>query len=55
VLFDGAAGDDADLAQFDGIVDLRPRQFFVAVFGSGTSSHGMILVAKRPGCMEKGT
>ena len=32
VLLDGAAGQDADLAQIDGVVDLGPGQFFVAVF-----------------------
>ena len=31
VLLDGAARDDADLAQLDGVVDLRPGQLLVTV------------------------
>ena len=39
VLLDGAAGHDADLAQLDGVVDLGPGQFFVAVLGRGAAGH----------------
>ena len=35
MLFDGATGNDADLAEINGIIDLRPGEFFVAVFGFG--------------------
>ena len=37
VLLDGAAGHDADLAQLDGVVDLGPGQFLVAVLGGGAA------------------
>ena len=37
VLFDRAARHDADLAQFDGVVDLRPGEFFVAEFSGGAA------------------
>ena len=33
VLLDGAARQDADFAQLDGIVDLGPGQLLVTVFG----------------------
>src|SRR5262245_7986018 len=39
VLLDGAAGDDADLAQRDGVVDVGPGQLLVAVLGGG-AAHG---------------
>ena len=39
VLLDRAAGDDADLAQLDGVVDLGPGQFLVAVFSRGSTGH----------------
>ena len=35
VLLDRPARDDADLAEVDGIVDLRPRELFVAILGGG--------------------
>ena len=34
MLLDRAARHDADLAQIDGVVDLGPGQFFVAIFGA---------------------
>ena len=39
VLLDGSARHDANLAQLDGVVDLRPGQFFVAIFGFSTGGH----------------
>src|SRR5205814_6112193 len=42
MLLDGAAGHQADLAQLDGVVDLGPSEFFVAIFGGGATGHGKI-------------
>ena len=42
VLLDRADGQDADLAQLDGVVDLGPGELFVAEFSSGTR-HGRLL------------
>jgi hypothetical protein len=39
MLLDCAAGQDTDFAEIDGVVDLRPGQFFVAVFGFGSIAH----------------
>ena len=36
VLLHGAAGNDTDLAGVDGVTDLGPREFFVAVFLGGS-------------------
>ena len=44
VLFDGAAGQNADLAEIDGIIDFRPGEFFVAVFGFGSVVHDFDMV-----------
>ena len=59
VLLDGAARHDADLAQLDGVVDLGPGQFLVAVFGRGAAGHSGIsfgsiekwLQIRRPPCV----
>ena len=48
VLLDGAARHDADLAQIDGVVDLGPGQFFVAVLGGGSARHGWLLGDEAP-------
>jgi hypothetical protein len=45
VLLDGAAGDDAHLVEGDGLVDLGPSQFLVAlvaVLGAGSAGHGNV-------------
>ena len=39
LLFDGAAREDADLAEVDGVVDFGPGQFLVTVFGRGAAWH----------------
>jgi hypothetical protein len=39
VLLDGAARQDADLAEIDSVVDFGPGQFFVTILGSGTAWH----------------
>jgi hypothetical protein len=39
MLLDGSAGNDAHLAQLDGIVDLGPSQFFIAIFGFSSAGH----------------
>jgi len=39
VLFNGPTGYDADLSYIDGIVDLRPGEFFVAIFGFSAARH----------------
>jgi hypothetical protein len=39
VLLDGATRENADLAQFDGVVDLGPGEFFVAIFGFCLAEH----------------
>src|SRR4051794_12841433 len=41
VLLDGAARHQAYLPHVDGIIDLRPGQFFVAVFGCCSAWHGV--------------
>ena len=41
MLLDGPARHDADLAQIDGVVDLGPGQFLVAVFGP-RAAHGVL-------------
>ena len=43
VLLDGAARQDADLAQLDRVVDLGPGQFLVTIFGRGSAWHGLLL------------
>src|SRR5687768_14664387 len=42
VLLDAAAGDDTNLAHLDGVVDLGPGQFFVAILGT-SAAHGRSL------------
>ena len=40
VLLDGTARKDADLAQLDGVVDLGPGEFLVAIFRFCLAGHG---------------
>lgn len=42
VLLDGPARHDADLLQVDGVVDLRPGELLIAVFGR-CAAHGTFL------------
>src|SRR6476469_6054593 len=39
VLLDCAAGDDADLAELNGVVDLGPGQLLVTVLGPRSATH----------------
>src|SRR5687768_10660624 len=48
VLLDGPAGDDAHLAQINRIVDLRPGELFVAVFGGGARHERFLAVETYP-------
>jgi hypothetical protein len=48
VLLDGSTGNNADLPEIDGVVDFRPGQFFVTVFGFRAVGHwrGILGVGK---------
>jgi hypothetical protein len=48
VLLDGPTGDDANFAEVDGVVDLGPGEFFVAIFGGG-AGHRISLGPKAQG------
>ncbi len=40
VLFDGAAGDDANLSGVDSVFDFGPSQLFIAIVRQGAIAHG---------------
>jgi hypothetical protein len=43
VLLDRPARNDANLILLNGIVNFRPREFLVAVFGAGFAGHRVVL------------
>ena len=40
VLLNGSTGQDADFTEVDGVIDLRPGEFLVSVFGYSSTTHG---------------
>lgn len=52
MLFDCAAGDDADLAQIDCVVDFRPGKLLVTKFGRGAAHR---IVGREPRELTTGT
>src|SRR6185369_1942784 len=52
VLFHRATRHDADFAQFDSIINLRPGQFFVTMFLTRSSSHWYFFDSVSLGCCE---
>jgi len=55
MLLDRTAGNETNLPDVDGIINLGPSQFFIAILGRGTARHGDLLPGETEEAMILGS